>query len=40
MSLSFDPDRQPLPIGHFIGDRLIPAGDRAGDNGAAEGYAL
>ena len=27
MSLSFDPDRLPLPIGHFIGDRLIPADD-------------
>ncbi|BAI75613.1 aldehyde dehydrogenase (NAD+) (plasmid) [Azospirillum sp. B510] len=25
MSLSFDPDRLPLPIGHFIGDHLIPA---------------
>lgn len=25
MSLSFDPDRLPLPIGHFIGGRLIPA---------------
>jgi aldehyde dehydrogenase (NAD+) len=25
MSLTFDPDRLPLPIGHFIGDRLIPA---------------
>ncbi|MDR3517502.1 MAG: aldehyde dehydrogenase family protein [Azospirillaceae bacterium] len=23
MSLSFDPDRLPLPLGHFIGDRLI-----------------
>lgn len=26
MSLTFDPDRLPLPIGHLIGDRLIPAG--------------
>lgn len=25
MTLSFDPDTLPLPIGHFIGDRLIPA---------------
>ena len=25
MSLTFDPDRLPLPIGHWIGDRLIPA---------------
>ncbi|MEI3854904.1 MULTISPECIES: aldehyde dehydrogenase family protein [unclassified Ensifer] len=25
MTLSFDPDTLPLPVGHFIGDRLIPA---------------
>ncbi len=25
MTLSFDPDTLPLPIGHFIGDRLVPA---------------
>jgi hypothetical protein len=25
MTLSFDPDSLSLPIGHFIGDRLIPA---------------
>ncbi|MDP9810863.1 aldehyde dehydrogenase (NAD+) [Rhizobium tibeticum] len=25
MTLSFDPDRLPLPVGHFIGDRLVPA---------------
>jgi aldehyde dehydrogenase (NAD+) len=25
MSLSFDPDRLTLPIGHFIGDTLLPA---------------
>ena len=25
MGLSFDPDTLPLPIGHFIGGRLIPA---------------
>jgi aldehyde dehydrogenase (NAD+) len=25
MTLSFDPDTLPLPAGHFIGDRLIPA---------------
>lgn len=25
MSLSFDPDRLPLPVGHWIGDRLIAA---------------
>jgi len=25
MTLSFDPDTLPLPFGHFIGDRLIPA---------------
>lgn len=23
MSLSFDPDQISLPIGHFIGDRLV-----------------
>src|SRR5262249_28748399 len=23
MSLSFDPDQTPLPIGHFVGDRLL-----------------
>ncbi|TIW59469.1 MAG: aldehyde dehydrogenase, partial [Mesorhizobium sp.] len=25
MSLSFDPDTIPLPVGHFIGGELIPA---------------
>ncbi|WEX82352.1 aldehyde dehydrogenase family protein [Sinorhizobium numidicum] len=25
MTLSFDPDTVPLPVGHFIGDRLVPA---------------
>lgn len=25
MTLSFDPDSLPLPIGHFIGDRLVPS---------------
>ena len=25
MTLSFDPDSLSLPIGHFIGDRLVPA---------------
>ena len=25
MTLSFDPDTLPLPVGHFIGDRLLPA---------------
>ncbi|ACP22094.1 predicted NAD-dependent aldehyde dehydrogenase (plasmid) [Sinorhizobium fredii NGR234] len=25
MTLSFDPDSLPLPVGHFIGDRLLPA---------------
>jgi aldehyde dehydrogenase (NAD+) len=25
MTLSFDPDRLPLPVGHFIGDRLLAA---------------
>ncbi len=25
MTLSFDPDRFPLPVGHLIGDRLVPA---------------
>lgn len=31
MSLSFDPDRLPLPIGHFIGDRLITARGEMGE---------
>ncbi len=25
MTLSFDPDTLPLPVGHFIGGRLVPA---------------
>lgn len=25
MSLSFDPDTLPLPVGHFIGGDLLPA---------------
>ncbi|WP_455874615.1 aldehyde dehydrogenase family protein [Rhizobium yanglingense] len=25
MTLSFDPDKLPLPVGHFIGDRLVAA---------------
>lgn len=25
MTLSFDPDTLPLPVGHFIDGRLVPA---------------
>ncbi|WP_065375600.1 aldehyde dehydrogenase family protein [Ensifer adhaerens] len=45
MTLSFDPDTLPLPVGHFIGDRLIPAEGvidmhRPSDGGAHAGCPL
>ncbi|TGW04887.1 aldehyde dehydrogenase, partial [Mesorhizobium sp. M2D.F.Ca.ET.145.01.1.1] len=37
MSLSFDPDTIPLPVGHFIGGELIPAGGVIGMRRPSDG---